>query len=288
MRRRPFSAITFLGWTRYLSFYTIAATSLFVLVAALLALWLGVALSRSRLTPFQCLLWAIAYLLCKLLWRTRWIGTFDLPPDQGAVIVCNHRSSVDPFFIQTATGRKIHWMVAREFCEHPAFGWFLSACEVIPVGRGGADTAALKSAMRIVAAGGLVGMLPEGRINMTPALLLPARPGAALVALKSAPRFVPCYIRGAPYRRHAWSPFLMSASVEVRIGQPISLEEFQKTESRPNDVPAALQKMLKAIAALAGEPDFVPQLAGRVWKPTPAELETAMAEADKLRQNTRQ
>jgi 1-acyl-sn-glycerol-3-phosphate acyltransferase len=259
----------------------LTATGLFAIIAAALALWIMVSLARSRLSPFQCLLWALAYLLCKFLWRTRWVGSFDLPPNQGAVIVCNHRSSVDPFFIQSATGRKIHWMVAREFCEHPAFRWFLSACEVIPVGRGGTDTAALKSAMRIVAAGGFVGMLPEGRINMTTDLLLPARPGAALVALKSAPVVVPCYIEGAPYRRYPWSPFLMPAHVKVQIGKPIDLTEFQKTDTQSDDVPGALEKMLKGIATLAGRPGFVPQLAGRVWKPTAAELEIAMADADR-------
>jgi hypothetical protein len=44
-----------------------------------------------------------------------------------------------------------------------------------------------------------------------------------------------------------------------------------------------MHRILKALAELAGQPDFEPKIAGRQWKPTDAELEVAMAEADKRR-----
>jgi 1-acyl-sn-glycerol-3-phosphate acyltransferase len=259
----------------------LAAAIFLVLVAAAPVVIVAVMLARSRMNPFQCLLWGVAYLLCKFLWRARWHNRLPLLDDQGAVIVCNHRSSVDPFFIQMATGRKVHWMVAREYCEHPAFGWFLRACEVIPTSRGGIDTAATKAAIRIVSKGGLLGMLPEGRINMSDRLLLPARPGAALVALKAKAAIVPCYIRGAPYRRYLWSPFVMPACVEITFGEPIDMSEFQGRETEAGVVPEVMRRALTAIAVLAGEPDFAPQLAGRNWKPTQEELEAAMQEAER-------
>jgi 1-acyl-sn-glycerol-3-phosphate acyltransferase len=230
------------------------------------------------MSPLQCILWAIAYLLCKFLWRTRWLNRPELPRGQGAIIVCNHRSSVDPFFVQASTGRKIHWMVAREYCESPAFRGFLSACEVIPVGRGGIDTAATKSAIRLAASGEIVGMLPEGRINMSEDFMLPARPGAALVAIKAGVPVIPCYIHGAPYRRYPWSPFLMPARVEVRFGPPLL-----PTISNNGDETCAQEftrQILKALATLAGHADFEPRIAGRNWKPTTAELNAAMDAKD--------
>lgn len=254
-----------------------AAAMVLLLVVALPILALIVRISRSRLTPLQCFLWAVAFLLCKFLWRTRWLNGLPLPTGRGGIIVCNHRSSVDPFFVQTATGRKIHWMVAREYCQHPAFGGFLSSCEVIPVGRGGIDTAATKAAIRLAASGELVGMLPEGRINMGEEFLMPARPGAALVALKAGVPIVPCYIHGAPYRRYPWSPLLMPARVEVRFGSPLDPRKFCDNGSDDNAAQQLTRDALKAIAALAGQPDFEPRLAGRVWKPTEEELEAAMA-----------
>jgi 1-acyl-sn-glycerol-3-phosphate acyltransferase len=261
----------------------LAAIALLLLLVVVPLAALAVALAKSRMNPFQCLLWGTAYLLCKLLWRTRWLNRLELQPGQGAVIVCNHKSSVDPFFVQTATGRKIHWMVAREYCEHPALRWFLSACEVIPVGRGGVDTGATKTAIRIASAGEIVGMLPEGRINMTEDFMLPMRPGAALVALKARVPVIPCYIRGAPYRRYSWSPLLMPARVDVIFGSPVDLSEFYVRDGEPDVTQVAMERIASALATLAAQPGFQPQIAGRNWKPTEEELAAAMDEADERR-----
>src|SRR5437762_456653 len=84
-----------------------ASAIILLIVVALPVVALIVALSHSRLTAVQCFLWAVAFLLCKFLWRTRWLNELPLPTGRGGIIVCNHRSSVDPFFVQTATGRKI-------------------------------------------------------------------------------------------------------------------------------------------------------------------------------------
>jgi 1-acyl-sn-glycerol-3-phosphate acyltransferase len=258
------------------------AAALFLLVVAAFPLLVAVNNMRhSRLSPFQCFLWVIAYLLCKLQWRARWLTPLTAPETSGAVIICNHRSSVDPFFIQTMTGRKVHWMVAREYCQHPALRWFLGSCEVIPVSRGGIDTASTKAAIRLCKAGELVGMLPEGRINMSDAFMLPARPGAVLVAIKARVPIVPCYIKGSPYWRYTWSPLVMRARVEVRCGPPIDLSEYYGREHEPGAVHEAARRVLKSIAALAGRNDFEPPIAGRSWKPTKEELNAMMDEADR-------
>jgi 1-acyl-sn-glycerol-3-phosphate acyltransferase len=252
----------------------------FLLVAIAPLVFVAIVLARSRLQPFQCLLWLGAYVLCRLMWRTQWLNEIPLSDGQGGVIVCNHRSSVDPFFVQTATGRKIHWMVAREYCEHPAFAWFLSACEVIPVGRGGVDTAATKMAIRLASSGELVGMLPEGRINMSEEFMLPVRPGAALVAIKANVPVVPCYIHGAPYRRYPWSPLRMRARVEVRFGKPLLPPVASNRNGEQSSAETFTVDILKAIAELAGRTDFQPKQAGRHWKPTDDEVQAAATAKD--------
>jgi 1-acyl-sn-glycerol-3-phosphate acyltransferase len=257
---------------------------LLLILGPLVGWWL--VLRPRRMNLFQAFLWGIAFLLCKLLWRARWLNRLNIDEGRGAIIVCNHRSSVDPFFLQTATGRKIHWMVAREYCEHPALRWFLTACEVIPVSRGGIDTAATKAAIRIASQGGLVGMLPEGRINMTEQFMLPMRPGAAIVALKARVPVIPCYIRGAPYRRYSWSPLLMPARVEIRFGEPVDLSDLVDRQRESRLAQAAMERIARAIAALADQPDFQPQIAGKNWKPTEQELADAMDAAEARRKES--
>lgn len=253
-----------------------AAAALFLALAAAPIAAATMWLVKSGMSPLQGLLWLLALLVAKLRWRVRWEGELPLTDGQGAVLVCNHRSSVDPFFVQTATRRKTHWLVAREYCEHPAFGWFLRICEVVPVGRGGVDTAATKAALRIVKEGGLVGMFPEGRINMTRELLLPCRPGAALVAIKARVPLIPVYISGSPYHRYPWSPFFMRAQVTVRFGQAIDVQTYGDQEDDSTAARELLLRCLGEIAVLANQPEFEPALAGKHWKPTAQELTAAM------------
>jgi 1-acyl-sn-glycerol-3-phosphate acyltransferase len=230
---------------------------------------------RTEYNRLQAFLVLIAKALTKVLWRARLVGPVTMPETGPAIIVCNHCSSVDPFFIQTVLRRVVRWMVAREYCEHPLFGGFLRAAMAIPVNRGGIDTKSTKMAIRTVSEGGAVGMFPEGRINTTDEFMRPVRPGAIVVALKCKATIVPCYLDGAPYRGTAWSPFFMLAKVRVHFGEPIDVSEYYGQERDPEVVQRLLTQCVKSIAELAGRPDFEPTLAGRHWKSVDDELETA-------------
>ncbi|MEQ8787611.1 MAG: lysophospholipid acyltransferase family protein [Pirellulaceae bacterium] len=250
--------------------------------APVVAAWRGIV--RSPYRPGESLLYFGDVLLTRLLWRTTAPARLPLADHQGAVLVCNHRSSVDPFFLQLAARRRVHWMVAREFCEHPAFAWFLNACQVIPVRRTGADTAATKAAIRLVREGGLVGMFPEGRINMTDRFMLPCRPGAAIIAQRAEAPLVPCYIAGSPYDRVPWSPFFMPARVRVSIGAPIDVARPVGPHGEEASAAELIAQCVRKIAELAGREEFTVELAGRQWRPTPAQLEADMrAAADRKR-----
>jgi 1-acyl-sn-glycerol-3-phosphate acyltransferase len=147
------------------------------------------------------------------------------------------------------------------------------------------DTAATKAAIRIAANGGLVGMLPEGRINMSEEFMLPIRPGAALVALKARVPIVPCYVEGSPYNGTPWSPLLMTARVRLVFGAPIDLSEYDDRQDADGLVEQVMLRVAREIARLAGRDDFEPQLAGRRWKPTDDEL---AASIDAVRQRRSQ
>jgi 1-acyl-sn-glycerol-3-phosphate acyltransferase len=161
------------------------------------------------------------YIIARLLWR---VGFTNEPPQEifsGAILAANHRSSIDPLFVQLAARRRVHWMVAKEYCQHFLFGFFLRKALVIPTNRSGMDLAATKQAMNYALQGKLVGMFPEGRINLTVDPLLSIRAGAALVAVKTGVPVIPIYIQGSPYRRTVWSPFFMAAHVRITFGKPI-------------------------------------------------------------------
>lgn len=258
--------------------HQILATVFVLLLVAALALWLVFSLRRNPYTIPQSILYFLALLLTRVLWRAEVPAALPVGPGEGALLVCNHRSSIDPFFIQVAAHRVVHWMVAREYCEHPWFRWFLKTTGAIPVNRGGIDTAATKFSMRVASQGGTIGMFPEGRINMTDRFMLPGRPGAVHVALRARVPIVPCYIEGSPYAGSAWSPFLMRARVRVLFGPPIDLSAYSDGEPDKEVVEQLMLLCLSEIAKLAGRTDFEPSIAGRRWKPEEEELNSALAQ----------
>lgn len=178
---------------------------------------------RSEYSTWESLLYLPAYLLTRLLWRVHFTNQAPEQIRGGAVLAANHRSSIDPMFIQLAAGRRVHWMVAKEYCQNLFFGPILRALQVIPTNRTGTDINSTKIALKYAGQNNLVGMFPEGRINITTKPLLPVRAGAAMVAVKAGVPIIPIYIHGSPYleRFSVISPFLMPARVSVTFGKPI-------------------------------------------------------------------
>jgi 1-acyl-sn-glycerol-3-phosphate acyltransferase len=252
-----------------LSVATALTISVGVVVGLFLLCLLGTLISmrRHRSTFVQGFLLGLNALFNRLRWHTRVDRPMPIAPDQGAIIIANHRSGFDPMFLQAAAPRLIHWMVAKEYCVNHWLAFFFRAIESIPAGRAGIDTAAVKQAIRLAESGHLVGIMPEGRINESPEILLPGRPGAALIALRARVPIIPCYIEGAPYNGKVIGPMFMSARVRVTIGDPIDLSEYYGRDREPGIIEELTKRFLKEIARLGGVENYEPQLAGRHWKP---------------------
>lgn len=233
------------------------------LLVGITVLWLLA--RRTEYTIVQFLLDRTAFILLRFLWHTKAPCGLPLSSDQGAVIVANHRSSIDPFFIHLAAKRRVRWFVAREFFGNRLFGWFLHETGAIPTRRGGIDNASVREAVKLLHEGKWVGVLPEGRINTSDQFMMPVRPGAALLARKANVPILPVFIEGAPYNKTVTSPFFMRAHVSITLGELIYPGEFDSDQ-------AMIIAAVKAIAELAGHPDYEPTLAGKNWKPTPEEL----------------
>lgn len=227
---------------------------------------------QTRYSASQFPLYMLNLFLTRVLWRARVRGKIDLPPDQGAIIVCNHVGPIDPGIIALACDRPVHWMVAREYCHHPMTGWALGILGAIPVGRSGVDTAATKLAIRYASQGDVVGMFPEGRINDTGQFMLPGRPGAALVALKARVPVVPCFIAGSPNRLAGLGFLFQPARARLVVGKPIDLSAWHGRHDDRELLEELTLGFMAEIARLGGAPDYQPQLAGKRWKPKNAEL----------------
>ncbi|MGI9455290.1 MAG: lysophospholipid acyltransferase family protein [Aeoliella sp.] len=219
---------------------------------------------------FTLLQWCFYYFnqfLVRVVWRATVPKQFPLGPGKGAVVICNHRSSIDPCIVQVAARRRlVHWLVAQLYPPKSLIGRMLALFETIPVRREGNDVSPLKAAFRMAEEGHLVGMLPEGTINTTDEFMMPVRPGAVVVALRSRVPVLPCYLEGVPYHKILWRPVFMPARVKLVIGDPIDLSEYWGRERDAELIARLTLECVQEIAKLAGREDFQPQIAGREWK----------------------
>ncbi len=188
--------------------------------------------------------------LFRLLFRIRYLGREHVPPEGGAILVCNHVSVLDPVIISmgaTTTGRPVRFLAAAEFFSRRFIGWGLRRLRQIPIRRGANDRRALDEAARVIRRGALGGIFPEGQVSPDGSLL-PGKGGAARVALASGMPVVPVGIWGTRIRWPREGPKLrrpLRPRVFVSFGPPVLpggvLEE-------PRDVQALTDRIMAAIA----------------------------------------
>lgn len=140
----------------------------------------------------------------------------DRVPRRGALIVAsNHLHFCDPPLLGGVLPRYVRFMAKQEAFQFPWGFMFANAYGAFPVNRGQMDRRALRCAERILAAGGAVGMFPEGHRSHGRGLL-PGFDGVALLARRSGAPILPVGIAGTEVvfkSRPRWP-------ITVRVGDP--------------------------------------------------------------------
>ncbi len=113
------------------------------------------------------IIFGICWALMKLIYRTRVVGLENIPRTGPALIVANHISMLDGFFLYMMIPRRVRFLVWAPYVHRSRLGWLLKLGNCIPIAEdGGARDliASLKLAQEALAAGDLVGIFPEGAI----------------------------------------------------------------------------------------------------------------------------
>ena len=155
----------------------------------------------------------------------------------GFLLAANHISHFDPPIISSVVRRKIDWMAMAEFFPVPGLGHFLRAVDAFPAARDRADRKTIRSAIKRLKDGRIVGVFPEGGIRDGACSLLegaPLRAGASTLAHMAGVPIVPCVILGSDrlYGPRNWMP-LRRTPVWIAFGQAIShFPELEKSVAR--------------------------------------------------------
>jgi 1-acyl-sn-glycerol-3-phosphate acyltransferase len=197
-----------------------------------------------------------ARLIGRSITRVRVEGDLGAIPREGPVILAaNHISNADPVLVGAwltpRLGRRIHWLGKKEMFDWPIVGYVARNGGIVPVDRGAADVDAFRMASRVLEAGEVLMVFPEGTRSPT-AELQPPKDGLAMLALRSGATIVPIGIsntdrfwpKGRPIPRPG-------GHVTMRVGEPFKIADLLPPElDRKSAKRLATTLVMRRIAAL--------------------------------------
>lgn len=183
-------------------------------------------------------------------------GLENVPASGAYIVVSNHTSNLDPPFVGAAigrqTGRPIHFMAKQEIFHWPLIGWLARGSGVFFVRRGEGDRAAQRIALDHLAAGRPIGIFPEGTRSRD-GILSEAKPGVALLAMRSGATLVPVGISGSGKIFPGRSRWPHRTRVDIRIGKPFSLPHQPDGRLDREAMLQGAERIMREIAALLPE-----------------------------------
>ena len=190
--------------------------------------------------------WGIAWVLTHLVCRYRVSGRQHVPATGPLLIVANHLSWYDPLIMGVVLPRRVWFFTKQEVFRWPIVGGLCLLTGQIPVRRGASDMAALERALVYLRQGRAVMIFPEGTVERQEQML-PARTGAAMLALRSGATVLPIAHTGT--RRilrslRSWFP-----RVCIEIGAPFTpqLPEGMGRKAVLRDVTAEIMQRIAAM-----------------------------------------
>lgn len=165
-------------------------------------------------------------------------GLEKMPKTGPVILAANHISYMDPVAIGCAIERPIRFLAKEELFRIPLFNTLIRALGAFPVKRGSGDRGALRASLEILEQGNCFGIFPEGQRNRTHQLLLPLKPGAAMLAAKTKAVVVPIALKGTK----GWVD-----KITVRIGEPLSFPPSEKNRPSKEELNDFNQSLYRAI-----------------------------------------
>jgi 1-acyl-sn-glycerol-3-phosphate acyltransferase len=163
--------------------------------------------------------------LMRILFRIEHSGMEVLPPEGPLLIVSNHVTYFDPFWIGVACHRRIRFMAWDKIFSFAPAGMLFRWLGAFPVSLTKPESGAYKTALRILKQGQALVIFPEGG-RSTDGSLMHFKNGAANLAMKSGAVIVPVAIAGG---EKVWSRNMRlpkPAKVRVFFLPPIVPDSF--------------------------------------------------------------
>lgn len=207
--------------------------------------------------------WVTKYTLgiaLKLVFRPWSRGRRNVPRRGPVILASNHLSFSDHFFGPLPLPRKVVFLAKAEYftgkgVKGLASRLFFSGVGQIPIDRAGGEASerALRSGLRVLAEGKVLGIYPEGTRSRD-GRLYKGRTGVARLALESRAPVVPCAMISTfeflpPGSRRP----RLSVRPGVVFGEPMEFSRYYGRESDREALRAVTDEIIAEIAKLSGQ-----------------------------------
>ncbi|MBE9912919.1 1-acyl-sn-glycerol-3-phosphate acyltransferase [Paenibacillus donghaensis] len=186
---------------------------------------------------------ALLRALFAVMYRLEAIGLDNVPKEGGVLLCSNHISVRDPITVGIKISRQVKFMAKAELFKVPVLGMIVTNLGAFPVKRGGVSKESVKTSLKILRGGEIMGIFPEGTRHSDSGA---AKKGAATFALRSGAAVVPAAIIGN---------YKLFRKMKVIYGKPIDISEFADMDSG-EAIEAVTEKIMSRIREMqqTGQP----------------------------------
>ena len=214
-----------------------------------------------------------------VVFRPRAEGVEHIPESGPVLLVANHQSFSDSLFMPLLTPRPVKFLAKAEYFTGGGVKGRLSAgffrgVGSVPIDRAGAKAAdaALKTALRLLEQGQIVGLYPEGT-RSPDGRLYKGRTGAARIALTAGCPVLPCAISGTEQVQPTGKMIPKVHPVTVTFGAPLDFSRYsdglwdavRDTDDEHTVLRAVTDEIMHTLIAMTGR-EYVDLYASDVKK----------------------
>ena len=175
-----------------------------------------------------------------------------LASGRGFVVAANHESFADILVLLSSLPLPVRFLAKRSIFRVPVLGWSIGAAGFVPVDRGdrGRGATAVDASLKLLNAGRSILVFPEETRTRT-GELLPFKPGAALLAVRSGAPILPLGVAGTRRSLPPGSFSITPGRVALAVGPPIDVSG--RTARNRDEVTRELREAIEQLRREARE-----------------------------------
>ncbi|MDX6199241.1 MAG: 1-acyl-sn-glycerol-3-phosphate acyltransferase [Actinomycetota bacterium] len=213
--------------------------------------------------------WVVKAILTPIL-RTLfrpWIeGGDHIPSEGGAILASNHLSFSDSIFLPLVVPRRITFLAKADYFTGSGVkgkltkGFFAGVGQV-PIDRSGgkASEAALRTGLRILGGGNLLGLYPEGT-RSPDGRLYRGKTGVARMALEAGVPVIPVAMINTDVVQPTGKKIPKLGRVGIRVGKPLDFSRYKGMEGDRFVLRSITDEIMYELMLLSGQ-EYVDQYA---------------------------